>query len=136
MSGLLVCVMLVSGAPALKERAAADPVVGEWVLTSAIVRGGPAVPPLATVRYTFRPDGRWVVRKGDEESTEAYTIDPKARPAPAIDLGARRGVYRADGDRLTICVAAADDTPRPEAVEAQDLSKYAVLLFTRVKPKE
>jgi uncharacterized protein (TIGR03067 family) len=136
MNGIVLCAVLMAGAPALKGRLAVDPLVGEWVLEGAIVRGGLSVPPLVAVRYTFRTDGRYVVRKGDEESTEAYTADREAKPAPAIDLGARRGVYRVDGDRLTICVAAADDTPRPQSVEPPDLSKYAVLLFTRGKRKK
>lgn len=112
---------------------------GEWQAVASEQQGGPvdAQPAVAFVetfvvegrsfrRFQTLSDGR--VLSGDEGS---FVLDSQASP-PAIDFhlwqGSIRGVYRLEGDQLTLCVVR-DDGARPadfttRAGDSRILSRY------------
>ena len=134
MPGGLLCLGLVVGAPALKGKPVADSLLGDWVMDRAIIGGRPSAAPPAPIRYRFGVDGQWFIDTGAGERRERYAADPAAKPAATIDLGGRRGIYKIDGGKLTICIARFKDALRPTAFESPGGSDYAVYYFTRVKP--
>jgi uncharacterized protein (TIGR03067 family) len=114
---------------------------GEWEVTSYIRDGKEASP---EIRSSIRRivDGDHVVWKRDGQSFAGtrFEIDPSKSPT-AIDLipdgGPHRdkhvlGIYRLEGDVLTICVADVDQ-PRPTTFEADPGSKKTLQKLHRVK---
>jgi uncharacterized protein (TIGR03067 family) len=87
---------------------------------------------------------RMTTREGSDvkEDTTIISLDPKAKPA-VIDLkiasGADidkvvKGIYKLDGDTLTICVAE-PGKDRPKAFEAKMGTGHTLLVFKREKKK-
>ncbi len=99
---------------------------GTWTV-EAFESAGVATPPeiRATIERVVEGDHVVWKRQGKAFAGTTMTIDPAAQPK-AIDLvsdgGPQRGepvlgIYRRDGDRLTVCMAARGD-PRPSAFDA------------------
>src|SRR5688572_3745182 len=126
MTPLLVGLALTLGAPAPKEAPKKDPptVVGDWVPES-IVMGGKNDPPPAGALLTFTRDGKCSMREKDEKPDEmTYTADPKQDP-PHLDLREggmggmnMAGIYKLDGDTLTICLSIMGERPKAFASPA------------------
>jgi uncharacterized protein (TIGR03067 family) len=117
----------------------ASPLVGDW----EPVRDGPP-PPGAPARLTitFTPDGKLRYDQGRPDPEWGWyradaTKDPPqidhATPAVAAHPDERKpylGIYRLDGDVLTICCAEGE---RPSAFAAPAGSKVMVIRYRRVK---
>jgi uncharacterized protein (TIGR03067 family) len=84
--------------------------------------------------------------KGDRGKKMTYRIDPTKRPkwidvdiAPKADLPVAEGIYRLDGDELTVCIMAGRNGKvepiRPTEFKAKPPQMYRVFTFKRVKPK-
>lgn len=127
------------GAPAPKDK---PTVVGEWAAES-VVAGGKTLPgPPGGASFTFAADGKLRVRDGDKVSDDgSYTVDPKKDPAE-IDLippaaqkkPPTQGIYKLDGDTLTLCFHPKDPKAgRPKAFESPDGSTAMVITLKRVK---
>ena len=121
MGGCLLFLAVAAGAPALKDRPAPPPVVGEWE-AEAFITVGPRNTISCTFvdprpRWAFTADGRWADGRG---GGGRYTVDPKATP-PAITLtrepdettggppGDQTGTFRVDGDGLTLTLTVGPD---------------------------
>src|SRR5687767_11784941 len=125
MYAALLALSLAPAAPALKPPP--HPLAGEWAAVRFVVGGFPEKDP-AAVRYRFTADGRWVVLRDGKvvgNPDKGYVLQRTTEP-PAIDLlldpaakdGARLlGIYKLDGDNLTICMAS-ERQPRPAAFES------------------
>jgi len=95
---------------------AGDPLEGVWSVTS-IQDNGQMLPAsrVTLLRFVFSK-GQLTIRRLDQVVTKTrYTIDTSSHPA-AIDLtyGGRptAGIFRVDGNRLTICLGrSADQRP-------------------------
>lgn len=139
---------LLVAAPALKDPPAKPPpsVVGEWELDSQTFAGRPRPPvggAAGPLRYAFGPDHTWVIYRGERRvglADRAYFADPKADP-PTIDLKYEpadqdgrvlRGVYKVEGDRLTLCLSRGD-VARPKAFESSADAPTILYVFRRVK---
>jgi uncharacterized protein (TIGR03067 family) len=81
-------------------------------------------------------------RNGKSFAGTAMVLDPGQSPR-AIDViadgGPSRdkrvlGIYRLENDRLTICMADADQ-PRPKDFTAEKGSRQTLMMFTREKPR-
>jgi hypothetical protein len=129
MGASLLFVAVTVGAPALKDRPAPPPLVGEWEALAFASEGGKlgasgewADP---RPRWTFTADGRWAnhypgARGLVIDGGGRYTLDPKASP-PAITLttesglgagqpgGDMTGTFRVDGDGLTLTLTSRSD---------------------------
>ena len=115
---------------------------GTWLVVS-FERDGRKTPKDVTdsiVRLVENDHVTWT-RSGKSFAGTTMVLDPKAEP-PTIDLipdgGPARdkrvlGIYKLEGDTLTICVAD-PDTPRPTAFSAPKGSGRTLQRFRR-KPK-
>jgi len=113
---------LVLAAPGTKDAPKKDPpsLVGEWVGETGIRGGKPHNPPPGTT-ITFTKDGKMTMKEGpgDKVMEGTYTADPK-KDTPEIDIvlvPAMRestivGIYRIEGDTLTMCFSMGGDRPR------------------------
>ncbi len=111
---------LLVAAPGVKEKAkpADAPPTGEWI-AERVEQGGQDVLPALGGRLTmtFR-DGTAVMRIRDEDHSSPVTFDPTAK-VKGITLrpGGRpqesRGVYKIEGDTLTINLNEKPDGERP-----------------------
>lgn len=127
-------------APGTKDAPKADPqLVGEWRL----VRSN-GERPFFEQTQSFGADGTRVVRVRSRESSEEnrgrYVADPAARPAeidfvyPADEGGNIRGIYKVDGDTLTLCYQTGKGE-RPREFKQVD-NEISLFVYERVKPKK
>jgi len=143
----LIGAALALGAPGLKEAPKDDKLVGEWLVESIHENGKPRQLGDEPVRYEFTADGKWLIYHGDRKSggdLRRYAVNPKTDP-PSIDLdpapGSKKflplpGIYKIEGDTLTVCNARTSRGVRPTAFESTAESNTAVYVFKRVKPKD
>jgi uncharacterized protein (TIGR03067 family) len=145
---LTTLLALTLAAPALKERPSkGDGLVGEWVIESSVTNGRPRKQPGGEpTRYRFEADGTWITLRGERKTggERAYRIDREANP-PAITLKYEPaeqdgrealGIYKVEGDRLTLCYYRPGHTPRPKAFESTEGSGLSLVILKRVKPKD
>ena len=116
---------------------------GTWTATRA-ERDGKAADDVIGHRLSFAGN-RFQIESKDQKPLYAGTVhvDPSARPA-AIDFEHAegvlkgkvwKGIYRLDGDTLTICDNAPNlDEHRPTAFEAQSASGYVLITFKGATP--
>ena len=116
---------------------------GAWTATQA-ERDGKSADDVIGHRLSFT-GSRFQIQSKDGKTLFAGTfrIHPAPKPA-AIDFEhtegtlkgkAWKGIYRLDGDTLTVCDNAPNlDKPRPTTLEAKAGSGYVLITFTRAKP--
>ena len=137
-SPLWVAVALAVGAPNLKTPPPQAPtLVGDWVIESMVFDGKAwAFPPGGV--WQFRAGGRMVDRGPGEERAGTYTADAQKDPAE-IELGLigpgweLPGIFRIDGDTLTICHVFGKEQPRPRKFESQAGSFHMLVTLKRAK---
>jgi uncharacterized protein (TIGR03067 family) len=116
---------------------------GTW-LASSFRRDGQETPQeiVRTITRTVVKDHVVWKRNGKSFAGTTMVLDPKQSPK-SIDViadgGPTRGkrvlgIYRLDNDRLTICMADADQ-PRPKEFKAEKGSRQTLMTFTREKPQ-
>ena len=119
------------------------PLVGAWVCTG-ITDGGRVntADVEARIEIEFTADGNIrFAKKGKAEPDGTYTADPEADPA-AVDLtlepggGLLRGIYKVEGDILTVCCEDDDRGTRPKRFAAPAGTKLLLLTFTRIASKK
>ena len=145
-SALLALAVAVS-APAPKETPKATaPLVGEWVVEKVVAAGADVSPPPAAAgawRFAFGADGQVAVTDGrDKPAAGAYTADLKADP-PRVDIlpapgsgdAPQYGVYKVDGDTLTLALAN-KEADRPAKFESPAGSQVILMVFKRAKKKD
>jgi uncharacterized protein (TIGR03067 family) len=133
---------VVVGAP--KAAPAGDPraLVGEWVAVTSAHDGAERTVPEGAYVLVFAADGKMTEVRGPAgpRGEGTYKADPKADP-PAIDFvrppdqkkPALRGIYKVDGDTLTVCLPIDPEGERPKAFEAPAKAKVLLLTFKRAK---
>lgn len=144
MNAILLGAALVISAPALKDRPKKKPdLVGEWKV-EAVTLPGRTTSTSTGLRYTFTADGKWLIHRDGQELVghdRGYAADPAATP-PTLELIAntaaaqparRAGIFRVEGDTLTICAAQAG-AARPTRFEPAE--GVTVYVLKRVKPKD
>jgi uncharacterized protein (TIGR03067 family) len=119
-----------------KDAPKIDPaIIGQWEWVS--MNGRPAAIPRTV---TFKEDGVTIERdvKDGFDYPGRYAVDPKASPAHfdyVHDDGSRfKGIYKVDGDKLTICYAQGVKKDRPTEFKAME-NEVALMVYQRVKPK-
>jgi uncharacterized protein (TIGR03067 family) len=140
-SSLLLGLALTVGAPgkdAPKEKAG---IVGTWNGEKAVAGGKELPVPEGGVSFTFTEDGKVTVKEGKRDKPDAgtYKLDPKKDPAE-IDLTPPPekkekvvlGIYKLDGDTLTLCFGK-DGGERPTKFESPEGSSVVVITLKRAK---
>jgi len=127
-TSLFIALALVAGAPKPKDPPAKEPpsIVGEWVGESG-TRGGQPHNPDPGTTITFTADGKLILKEGKRDKPEegTYKADPKKSPAE-IDLvpqiGGKgptiQGIFKIEGDTLTLCFTMGSDRPKEFASPA------------------
>jgi uncharacterized protein (TIGR03067 family) len=143
MSPVLLIIVATIGAPAAKE-AKKDPpsIVGVWAVESAVEAGKPDNPPAGTT-WTFTAGGKSVLFvPGEKEQAESsFTTDAKRSPA-WFDVAADRlgdpirGIFKVEGDTLTLCFVDEKGAERPTAFESPAGSKAVLVTLKRTKAKD
>ena len=92
--------------------------------------------------FVFKGDSLRIRKDKDHDGHEMkYTLDPSKKPS-AIDLDAgippvSEGIYKLDGDKLTICVIGSyqSDKParRPSEFKASKRDGYSLFVLKRLK---
>src|SRR5262249_55204690 len=107
-------------AAAVKEEAPKDEekIVGTWAFES-LETGGQKRPEEAVIeaKLIFAADGKFTATTGGKEVKGTYKLDPAKKPKEITttnDEGkTHRGIYKLDGDALTLCVPDEDGAERP-----------------------
>jgi uncharacterized protein (TIGR03067 family) len=128
-------------APLPKEPPKSTPsIVGDWVAQTRTFAGRERPIAGEPLRYVFAEDGTYGVYRGPGKLVDdrKYTADTKKVPA-AIDLdtegdGGRvfLGIYKVEGDTLTICWGNADDH-RPSTFESSATKPTTLYVFKKAK---
>ena len=135
-------------ASAATPKAAADDarkLQGTWRVTKFVDQGEVPAPAEEVKHFTFEFRGDRVTirkRKDDPGREMKYTLNPAKKPAWIdIDMGERAGVsegiYKLDGDTLTLCVVGGKrggkPAPRPTEFKASKRHKYSLFVLKKVK---
>jgi uncharacterized protein (TIGR03067 family) len=139
---LLLGLSFVLGAPGLKERPVKqDPVEGEWVIVSRIVGSKEdAKGDQSNSRFVIAGN-RWAIQNvGGAPSEWELELDRSAKP-PAITMypigGPRTsdffGIYKVEGDTLTICYVFQGE--RPKEFESPAGSEIRLMTMKRIREK-
>jgi len=142
---LLPAAALASAAPALKDRPPKEPpIVGEWLRVGHTQAGTPVAPDHEPHHQVFTAEGEWQYTYGgrpDGTRGKSFVTDPRQSP-PTIDISLSaggkanwRGIYKVEGDTLTLCLVTGD-RDRPKTFESTADQPTTVWVFTRVKPKD
>ena len=131
----ILTLSLVLGAPVGKEKAETPKIEGEWIVEK-YVQGGSENEKRKGMHFTFA-DGKAIVK--EEGADIGYTVDAKKDPA-TIDLiaGAKEnilGIYKIEGDTLTICFPKGGRAERPTKFESPEGSSIVVMTLKREKKK-
>jgi uncharacterized protein (TIGR03067 family) len=146
MQATLFVIATLLGAPVAKDAPKGlATIVGDWVVESAVLDGGRLE--TSGERYLFRADGTWTTFGSDGkargEPTRAYRVDAKESPAN-VDLWygsdprperVHPGIYRLDGDTLTICKSASGAV-RPTKFASAAGSDHLLITLKRVVTKK
>jgi len=114
---------VVSGQDANKEL---DELQGVWVMSSREVNGKPY--DNTRFKLTIKGD-QWKVTRPDDDvavKLETIKIDPSKSPK-TIDLGNWPGIYKLEGDTLTLCRSAyVTNAARPKEFSSLNLNEIVV----------
>jgi uncharacterized protein (TIGR03067 family) len=150
LAALLVAPVAAMAAPALKARPAPpDAVQGEWVAERTVLGGKDVTRAVGPFKYTFGADGEWLYHSHNSPAGPArhtYTTAPAADPKAGgtIDLQADpagpaqrtlHGLYRVEGDTLTLCYPNEPTAPRPTGFDSPDGSDIFLVTFKRAERK-
>jgi len=130
----LLTVAVVVAAPVGKEKVEPAKIEGEWVVEKYI-QGGKVNEKRTGMHFAF-VDGKVMVK--EEGADIGYTVDPKKSPA-TIDLITGKenilGIYKIEGDILTICFPKGGTTERPTKFESPDESPVVLMTLKLEKKK-
>jgi uncharacterized protein (TIGR03067 family) len=127
-------------AAAGKEGGAKDQekIVGTWAFRS-LVKGGQkeAEEGFKEAKLIFAADAKLTAKlpKGDKEGT--YKLDPATKPkAMTITTeggGTLLGIYKLEGDTLTVCLGNEDVNDRPTEFDSKEGTKVVLIVLKREK---
>jgi uncharacterized protein (TIGR03067 family) len=114
---------------------------GNWTTVSIKV-GGQEAPAGEAEKMKFSFDDKSYTNSyGDQLEEGGYTVDASKTPN-TIDFDIKKGpdagkkqlgIFKLDGDKLTIVVAQAGSTERPKLLKPEDSEQMTVAVLARVK---
>ncbi len=148
MNAIVLGTAILLGAPGLKDPPKKDAgIVGEWEMQPAAVAPKGGARPTPDLIYEFTADGQWILRRhGTVLKTvpREFKVDPRAKPATidvtfsqaagAVATRNMVGIYKIEGETLTICFSPGGNTERPKSFERK-AGVTVLLTLKRVKKK-
>jgi uncharacterized protein (TIGR03067 family) len=144
LAALLALPVVAMAAPALKDRTPKErSIIGEWLRVGHTHHGTTMEPDRKPHHQVFKADGTWEYTYGGTPSPGgmSYAADPKQTP-PTIDIRLHvdqppkwRGIYKVEGDMLTLCLVTGD-RDRPTEFESSADHPMTVWVFKRVQAKD
>jgi RNA polymerase sigma factor (sigma-70 family) len=130
-------------AAAVKEEAPKDEdkIVGTWAYVS-VETGGQKVPEeqVKDAKMIFAADGKFTAIRKGKEIAGTYKLDPAKKPkeiTTANDDGKTHlGIYKLDGDALTVCLTGEDGAERPTGFATKEGSKVVLVVLKREKDEK
>jgi uncharacterized protein (TIGR03067 family) len=121
----------------------ADSIKGNWKAVS-IKQGKQSLPDEDVKAFKFSLDGKNYTNTIGTEAIEegGYSIDASKMPK-TIDFDIKKGpdagkkqlgLYKIEGDKLTIAASQAGAAERPKALDAEGADDVVVIVLERVKP--
>jgi uncharacterized protein (TIGR03067 family) len=143
--GLAACValcaaMLIAADNAKdKDKKAADKIQGTYTVVS-VVRDGEDLPDAKDAMVTYTAD-KYTVKTKDEMHGGTYTLDSTQKPKEIDSTPAQgdnkdkvlKGIYKLEGDTLTICMPMKSEQDRPKAFESKQGSGLLLVILKRQK---
>ena len=121
----------------------AEAIKGKWVAVS-IKQGGFTAPDELVKAFKFEFDGKNYTNTGSGGQSEegGFTLDSSKSPRTinfdiktGNDKGKKQlGIYKLDGDKLTIVASTAGSTDRPKSLEPDANSPELLIVLKREKP--
>jgi len=138
---LMAATLLIAAAtrPAFADDTTKDEekILGAWTVIS-FAEGGQKAPEAALqdMTVTFTADGKMTTKRGEQEETSTFKLDPSKKIKEIDGTNAQgktaNGIYKLEGDSLTICFArAAGD--RPTEFASPDGTKIVLTVLKRVQ---
>jgi uncharacterized protein (TIGR03067 family) len=128
-------------AAAVKEEAPKDgeKIVGTWAYVSVEV-GGQKVPEeeVKEARMLFTAEGKFTADKGKgKKMAGTYKLDPAKKPKEITTTTdgdkTHLGIYKLDGDTLTICMPEGEGAERPTEFATREGTKVVLAVLKREK---
>jgi RNA polymerase sigma factor (sigma-70 family) len=126
-------------AAAAKEEAPKDEetIVGTWAYVS-VEAGGHKVPEeqVKEAKLIFAADGKFTAMVKGKKTEGTYKLDPAKKPKAITtnDEGkTHNGIYKIDGDNLTLCMPEGDGAERPTEFVSKEGSKVILVVLKREK---
>jgi RNA polymerase sigma-70 factor (ECF subfamily) len=127
-------------AAVVKEEAPKDEpkIVGTWAYASVEV-GGRKVPEedLKEAKMVFGAEGKFTANPKGHEVAGTYKLDPAKKPREITITNAEgqthRGIYKLDGDALTICLPEEGAAERPTEFATREGTKVILVVLKREK---
>jgi uncharacterized protein (TIGR03067 family) len=111
-----------------------EKVQGEWTVTAA-EKGKKPIGDLANASLTIKGD-QITLDNGDKKETVTFVLDPAKAPKhiTITDRGEKKigGIYKLEGDTLTICFIH-DSDERPTSFETKEGTALTLLVLKRKK---
>ncbi len=109
---------------------------GTWVIVSAVTDGKPN-DDIKGEKLTFK-DGKATISSKSKEEGGTYKIDATKKPTTIDFKDANKdkpylGLYKLDGDKLTLCVPEDTDGARPKDFTAKEGEKLMLIELKREK---
>jgi uncharacterized protein (TIGR03067 family) len=103
----------------------------------SIAEGGEKAPEakIRGAQVTFTADGKMTVKQGEQEQEFTYKLSPAQKPKEFSGTNAQGrtvlGIYKLDGDTLTVCYDRGGD--RPAEFASNEGTKVVLEVLKRVK---
>lgn len=142
-TSLLVGMALTVGAPGKEPPAKDSPsIVGEWVGEKAVAGGKEQPVPEGGITFIFAADGKLTIKEGKRDKNDTGTCKTDAKKDPAeIDIippedkkdPTVQGIYKLDGDTLTLAFGRGKEKSRPTKFESPEGTDTIVITLKRAK---
>jgi RNA polymerase sigma factor (sigma-70 family) len=126
-------------AAVVKEEAPKDEetFVGTWAYVS-VESGGRKVPEeqVKEARLVFAADGKFTAIVKGEKREGTYKLDPAKKPKEITTTKegkTHNGIYKLDGDTLTLCMPEGDGAERPTEFATKEGTKVVLVVLKREK---
>jgi len=125
-------------AAAAKEEALKDQakIVGTWAYVSVEIGGQKVAEEVNEAKMIFTAEGKFTAIVKGKKIAGTYKLDPAKKPKAITTTNegkAHNGIYKLDGDGLTICMHEEDGAERPTEFATKEGTKVILVVLKREK---